>query len=125
MSAYQAGIPDDENIQNTSTMRKQIADAGYRYNMVLGSWEGQRERTFMVAVSDMDDVNKLAHIASLHSQDSILYRNEHEQAWIIDKDGTNETLGKMVQVHKDVALAQDSWTQDPATGAFYIIKYGD
>lgn len=124
LTAYKAGVPDDENIQNNEMLRQTIANAHYRYSMVLGCWKGHHEKTFMVAVDGMDDVNKLAQIADFHGQEAILYRDQYQNACLITKD-SSETMGKMVQVHKDIALAGDSWTQDPATGAFYIIKYGD
>ena len=127
LSAEHPDQSQEENEKSTYLLSSILEDQGFFYKQVDGCWQGAPETSFMVAAAGDDELSELLKISQQFNQDWILYRNEHSEAFLVssivyEEEKLFKKLGVMVQAHRDIALAQESYTYDRENNTYYIVR---
>ncbi len=92
-----------------------------RVKPLYGKYRGQQERSFIANLDDLAIIRPW-----LVKEESILLvgqsdKHGHPKATLeYLATGVQEELGRLVQVPRDVAIAQDSWTFCPLMKVYYV-----
>ena len=118
MSAELSSLNSVENVRRTLLLNDMIAELRLPFKQSIGVYKGSKERSFVVVVNDQADIDTLAGFAfKSFGQESILHQDSNQLARLIYSDGKMETLGKLVQVPKELAETLDNYTL--MDGKFY------
>ena len=121
ISAEKAGLTEGDNLQRTYSLKEDLEALGLPYKAVLGMFEGTKEQSFVVVIKDHNQLFILSDLAEKYNQDSILYRNEYEDTYLLD--GFNmKYIGKFVQVPEYVAKRKPTYTHDMTNNSYYITE---
>lgn len=122
ISAELPHLTTDQNFARSFKLGRTLTvDLGMPAKRVEGRYKGFNEHSYMVGVRKKD-VKDLLELAKELGQEAILLRDVNKRCELLFTDGQRETLGHMVKVPAGEAKALDSYTYDPETDAFYIIK---
>jgi len=95
-----------------------IAELRLPFKQSIGVYKGSKERSFVVVVNDQAEIDTLAGFAfKSFGQESILHQDSNQLARLVYSDGKMETLGKLVQVSKELAETLENYTV--MDGKFY------
>lgn len=106
------------NDRRTTLLNDMIAELRLPFKKAVGVYKGSKENSFVVVVNEQADIDTLANFAfKSFGQKSILHQDSNQLARLIYADGKAETLGKLVQVSKELAETLDNYTV--MDGKFY------
>lgn len=104
----------------------QMAALGIRYKVLLGSYKGVLEVSFLVTDADFE---KVLSLGLVDSQESVLILHpastpsEREaEILFLNNDNGSTMIGFFKAAPEHVAIAQDGYTYDPANQQYYIIE---
>ena len=89
-----------------------------------GCYKGTLENSYLIPASRTTKEQILA-LAAEYDQECVLFLDESRAATLLyvnDKLRVQESIGKLVQKPRAVALNQGSYTYDPSTDTYFIIK---
>ena len=107
---------DGDTIENRDlairTLRNCLNDCNLSFREATGVFEnGPEETSFVVVVNNEAEIQSVKEFAFLNfGQDAILFQDSNQEAYLINKDGTEKRLGRLEQVPKEVALGNGSYT---------------
>ena len=118
MSAELSSLNSVENVRRTLLLNDMITELRLPFKQSIGVYKGSKERSFVVVVNDQAEIDTLAGFAfKSFGQESILHQDSNQLARLVYSDGRTETLGKLVQVPKELAETLDNYTL--MDGKFY------
>jgi hypothetical protein len=118
MSAELSSLNSVENVRRTLLLNDMIAELRLPFKQSIGVYKGSKERSFVVVVNDQAEIDTLAGFAfKSFGQESILHQDSNQLARLVYSDGRTETLGKLVQVSKELTETLDNYTL--MDGKFY------
>jgi len=118
LSGELSSLSSTENTRRTTLLNDMIAELRLPFKGSAGVYKGTIEKSFVVVVNDQADIDTLAGFAfKSFGQESILHQDSNQLARLIYSDGRTETLGKLVQVPKELAETLDNYTL--MDGKFY------
>ena len=92
---------------------------GFKYEVCEGSWEGEREQSYMITLRDsgmgFTTLKRLAF--DLYDQDAVLRITAYGGARLFNSDNTKVDIGEFKQV--DVIPSNQCYTQSFKTGNIY------
>tara|TARA_B110000285_G_scaffold129581_1_gene145780 strand:- start:1679 stop:2068 length:390 start_codon:yes stop_codon:yes gene_type:complete len=96
---------------------------GFKYEVCEGSWEGEREQSYMITLRDAGmGFTSLKRLAFNHyNQDAVLRITAYGGANLHNNDGTRTNLGGFKQV--DLVPTDKCYTQSFQTGNIYISSF--
>lgn len=111
LSGELSSLSSTENTRRTTLLNDMIAELKLPFKKATGVYKGSKENSFVVIVNDQADINTLANFAfKSFGQESILHQDSNQLARLVYSDGKMETLGKLVQVSKELAETLDNYT---------------
>ena len=91
---------------------------GFKYEVCEGSWEGEREQSYMITLRDGLGFTSLKRLAfDLYDQDAVLRVSSYGGASLFNADDTKVNLGKFKQI--DSIPSDQCYTQSFKTGNIY------
>jgi len=108
----------ERNQVATEHVRSRLAANGIGYKEVVGVYQREREKRFLVHGDHSVFVMFVAF--DLYNQESVLYVRADRTANLIYQSGKTEEVGVWQQVSPQEAFYHTSYTQDPATGLYYV-----
>lgn len=112
-----------EDLGLHESMKFDLRFYGFNYTETVGSYEGTKEVSFMVAINSSHDLDLMIQLGKHYNQDSILYRDHEGNSNLIFMDGRESiNLGKMVQVSEKEALSSIAYTYVPNLNSYWIAK---
>lgn len=92
---------------------------GFKYEVCEGSWEGEREQSYMITLRDGLGFTSLKRLAfDLYDQDAVLRVSSYGGASLFNSDDTRVDLGKFEKL--DSIPANQCYTQSFKTGNIYV-----
>ena len=89
------------------------------YDVCEGSWQGQREQSYMIALDDSKHYARLLDVAfSRFHQDAVLKVSAYGGAVLINNNMTKQAIGKLVETN--VIPLDKCYTQRYSDGAVFI-----
>lgn len=112
-----------QSIPVINAFKVAMAHANITVKPLMGSYKGVTEYSFVSRMNDypaisawLDEEESILHIHSFNSRDV------PKATLIYLKEGRREDIGHMIAVSREEALAQESWTFDPAYNNYFICK---
>jgi hypothetical protein len=91
---------------------------GFKYEVCEGSWEGEREQSYMITLRDGLGFTSLKNIAfDRYDQDAVLRVSSYGGASLFNSDETRVDVGKFIKV--DSIPSDQCYTQSFKTGNIY------
>ena len=91
---------------------------GFKYEVCEGSWEGEREQSYMITLRDGLGFTSLKNIAfDRYDQDAVLRVSSYGGASLFNSDETKVDIGEFKQV--DSIPSDRCYTQSFKTGNIY------
>jgi len=91
---------------------------GFKYEVCEGSWEGEREQSYMITLRDGLGFTVLKNIAfHRYDQDAVLRVSSYGGASFFNSDETRVDVGKFIKV--DAIPSDQCYTQSFKTGNIY------
>ena len=88
---------------------------------VMGVYKGTSERGVIVHINDDYTLSALKELAfTKYKQESILYRDNENKAYLHYSNGEIQYLGELKQVSEQEALSQDAYTK--TDNGYFIAK---
>jgi hypothetical protein len=98
-----------------------LSRTGATYEVCEGSWEGEREQSYMITLSPNVAFDTLKALAfTRYNQDAVLRVASYGGASLCFNDGTCDFIGKFVQV--DAIPTDKCYTQSFKTGTIYVTQ---
>jgi hypothetical protein len=111
LSGELSSLSSTENTRRTTLLNDMIAELRLPFKSSKGVYKGSAESSFVVIVREQADIDALTGFAfKSFGQESILHQDSNQLARLIYSDGKTETLGKLVQVPKELAETLDNYT---------------
>jgi hypothetical protein len=118
LSAELSKLSSAENDRRTVLLNDMIAELKLPFKSAKGVYKGSAENSFVVIVREQADIDTLTGFAfKAFGQESVLHQDSNQLARLIYADGKMETLGKLVQVSKELTASLDNYTV--MEGKFY------
>jgi hypothetical protein len=118
LSAELSKLSSAENDRRTVLLNDMIAELKLPFKSAKGVYKGSAENSFVVIVREQADIDTLTGFAfKAFGQESVLHQDSNQLARLIYSDGKMETLGKLVQVSKELTASLDNYTV--MEGKFY------
>lgn len=107
------------NRQRTETLKGVLQDTHINFAQARGVYKGGSETSFVTVPRDTNEIEFLKHLAfEKFGQESILFQDSNQEAYLIFKDNTTQRLGRLVEVTKELAESQENYTE--LNGKFFI-----
>jgi hypothetical protein len=111
LSAELSKLSSVENDRRTVLLNDMITELRLPFKPAKGVYKGSSENSFVVVVKDQADIDALTGFAFKgFGQESVLHQDSNQLARLIYADGKMETLGKLVQVPKELTETLDNYT---------------
>lgn len=111
LSAEKSNLDRINNGKRTMLLEQMILDIGLNFEPALGVYKGSEERSFVVVINNNTDLETLKSFAFKNfEQESILYQDSNQEAYLITNGGDVIQLGKLTNVPREVATRQDGYT---------------
>jgi hypothetical protein len=111
LSAELSKLSSVENDRRTVLLNDMIAELKLPFKSAKGVYKGSAENSFVVIVREQADIDTLTGFAfKAFGQESVLHQDSNQLARLIYSDGKMETLGKLVQVPKELTKTLDNYT---------------
>jgi hypothetical protein len=111
LSAELSKLSSVENDRRTVLLNDMITELRLPFKSAKGVYKGSAENSFVVIVREQADIDTLTGFAfKAFGQESVLHQDANQLAQLIYANGKTETLGKLVQVPKELAETLDNYT---------------
>jgi len=111
LSAERKGYTIEQNKVRSEILQGCLSDCNLAYSVAQGVWQGGSEESLVVIVNNSDDIENVKSFAfNNFEQDAVLYCDANQEAYIIDKNGASEQIGRLLQVTKEVAFKNGNYT---------------
>jgi len=114
LSAERFDRSKEDNKSLTDELKHDLITEGYRFKQVEGNYLGNKEVSFLVNI-DMKVIPN--HLVSKYDQDCGLLIDINRECYI-----NGDHVGKLTVVDRFEALCAESYTFDPVSGGYFIIK---
>lgn len=102
-------------------MIKMVTDIDYTLPPLLGSYEGETERSYVFEYSNLSEYLVLLHLAKHTNQESVLLLDENNESTLLFcESGERVPLGQFKSVDQAKALSQAAWSYSPVDNQFYL-----
>lgn len=119
LSAERSELGAAENLNRTNILRGCIDDIGLKFSQAIGVYKGKEEMSFVVLINTLDDIENLKSFAfNNFDQESVLYQDANQEAYLLFGDGTEQRLGVLERTNKDDAIIRDAYTI--LNGEYYV-----
>jgi len=107
---------------NTEHLKAILEESKALFAKVKGVYKGVEEMSFMVVLQEDVQLKILKEIAfETFNQESILYRDNENRAYLHMNDGSEVYLGKLVKTTEAHAKSLDAYTYLPNEGYFVCL----
>lgn len=111
LSANQNDNNHERNRQLHQNLKACLDDCGFTSKDAIGVYKGQEEDSLVVLVNNQTDIETVKDFAfKSFNQESILYQDANQEAYLLYQDGTTEQLGRLEQVNPKLVETLDSYT---------------
>jgi len=111
LSAELGNLCPIENSNRTRILRHCIEDCKLSFGEAQGVYKGGSEASFVVIVNNDDEIQALKDFAFKNfGQESVLYQDANQEAYLVFTDNSTERLGRLQQTTKEVAENLDNYT---------------
>lgn len=119
LSANQNDNRHERNRQLHEILKACLDDCGFKYNEATGVYKGNEEASLVVLVNSEVQIETLKEFAfKSFNQESILYQDANQEAYLLYQDGTTEQLGVLQEVTDVKGL--DNYTV--MNGKYYAVR---
>ena len=121
LSANQNDNRHERNRQLHENLKACLSDCGLRFKEATGAYKGQTEDSVVVLVNNETDIQTVKDFAfKSFNQESVLYQDSNQEAYLLYQNGTTEQLGRLEQVNpKEVETLENYTVMD---GRVYAVK---
>ena len=100
------------NEQKTEMLKNCLEDCNISFNIGTGLFRGEGPQTSFVVLPKNDtEIETVKDFAfKTFKQQSVLFQDNNQEAYLINHDGTEERLGRLIEVSKEVAENAGSYT---------------
>ena len=121
LSANQNDGRHERNRQLHENLKACLADCNLRFKEATGAYNGQTEDSVVVLVKDETDIQTVKNFAfKSFNQESVLYQDSNQEAYLLYHDGTTKQLGRLEQVNPKEIETLDNYTV--MDGRVYAVK---
>ena len=112
LSAESPENTHEGNRQRTETLRHCLEDCNMNFSQGTGFFRGEGpEASFVVLPRNEAEIDVLKDFAfKSFKQQAVLFQDNNQEAYLINHDGTEERLGRLQEVTKEVAENAGSYT---------------
>lgn len=111
LSAEQDGLCPVENQHRTRILKHCLEDCNLSFGESVGVYKGREEASFVVIINNDAEKQALQDFAFKNfNQESVLYQDANQEAYLIFNDGTEQRLGRLEEVSRETALKHDAFT---------------
>lgn len=111
-------LTDLENTRRARVMRLLLLDAGIPFKKVIGRYEGDEEKGFLIQETYAEQFHY--DIFTLYEQDCYLELDVDREAFLVFPDGSKQSIGYFQETDKLVAMSRSGYTYDPETERYYV-----
>lgn len=100
------------NEQKTAMLKNCLEDCNINFGVGTGFFKGEGPQTsFVVLPKNETEIQTVKDFAfKTFSQQSVLFQDNNQEAYLLNHDGTEERLGRLLEVTKEVAEKEGSYT---------------
>jgi hypothetical protein len=100
------------NERKTEMLKNCLEDCNIRFGIGTGFFRGEGPQTsFVVLPNSEDEIETVKSFAfKTFKQQSVLFQDNNQEAYLLNHDGTEERLGRLLEVTKEVAEKEGSYT---------------
>ena len=112
----------------TNELMQVIRDTKLGAKQVVGSWQGEKETSFVVVFDgkDIEQTGLAAHITSMclyrFEQDAVILVDENRRATLGNPCGKVTMIGQFVEVSECEAQTLAGYVFDPIDGRYWAVK---
>lgn len=111
LSADQNDNRHERNRQLHENLKACLDDCNFNYQEALGVYKGKEESSLVVITNNETDIQTLKDFAfKSFNQESVLYQDSNQEAYLLYHDGTTEQLGRLQEISIDDSLKLDAYT---------------
>lgn len=119
LSAELSGLSKEANEKRTNTLRNILEDCNLTFNDSIGVYKGKEEKSFVVLPNNDEEIQGIKEFAFLNfDQESYLYQDSNQEAYLVFNNGTHQQLGRLSEVPQAIAQAEENYTI--LNGKYYI-----
>lgn len=105
---------------NLSVLKETLDSLNLSHAEVNGVYKGVPEKSLLVVLNDNDDLSIIKELGLVHGQESILYVDSNRFGSLEYMSGKSIPLGLFRAVAKEIAIAQDCYTE--INGLYYVTQ---
>ena len=111
LSANQNDGRHERNRQLHENLKACLDDCHFKYKEATGLYKGQEETSLVVLVNNETEIQTVKDFAFKgFNQESVLYQDANQEAYLIYNDGKTEQLGRLEQVNPKLTETLDNYT---------------
>ena len=100
------------NRQRTENLKAELEAAGISFREGVGFFQGSTEASFVTIIKDNSDYEKVIDLAfEKFDQDSILYQDANQEAYLVENTNETTRLGVLQEVTEKVATEKGAYTK--------------
>lgn len=126
VSVYRDYNGDEINHQNHEKAKEMLIKSNTSFTIVKGVYKGNSELTFMLISTDVKKhINNLdiaLNLGLLFNQESVLEVLNDDTAILHNIGGEMVKIGKFTEVSETESLGYDSYTYEPTSKRFFVVK---
>ena len=121
LSADQNDNNYERNRQLHENLKACLTDCGFTFKEATGTYKGRTEDSVVVLVNNQTDIETVQDFAfKSFNQESVLYQDANQEAYLIYNDGKTEQLGRLEQVNPKLTETLENYTV--MDGRVYAVK---
>lgn len=120
ISGYCDLYDEEDNKLNHEKMRSDLEEMKYNFLEAEGSYEGVKEKSFVVVGDNNLDIYMLRELATNYNQESILVEYSDNRCELYFTIGDIETIGKMKEVDENTALSNKDYSYIPTLDKYFV-----
>lgn len=111
LSAELSGNSEVENSRRTNLLNDMLSDSNINFNVASGVYKGNSEVSFVTVPRNNDEVETIKDFAFKNfNQESVLYQDANQQAYLIFNNGESKRVGVLEQVNPREIETLDHYT---------------
>lgn len=109
--------------QTTAKTMSRLVAEGISFKVLLGSYKGEKETSFMITIKDVSPI-----VGLIKDQESILSLSNRqkdgsrEAQLVFVNTGESKSIGMFNEITEEQANSQDSWSFDPTLNQYFGAK---
>lgn len=113
-------LTDSENYDRVEECRGLLERSAVGYKQVLDCYKGKKEVAFLV--TGLSAEHTVKSLSSYFDQECYLKSDCEHDATLVYKDGSEERIGKLIQVSEVEAKLHPAYTYDESTNSYWVCK---